>query len=83
MGKESGIERNLSKLPITNQLLIEFSENNHDYHLRKTGLVIKDLLSKGRQLKYWDVVRAAGIRSKSATSIRSKIEGLILEAANR
>lgn len=83
MGKESGIGKNLNKLPITNQLLIDFSENNHDYHLRKTRLVIKDLLSKSRRLKYWDVVRAAGIRKNFATSLRPEIERLILESANR
>jgi hypothetical protein len=82
LGKGTTIEKNLNKLPLTKQLLLDFSETQNSYHLRKTKIVVKEMVKGRKPVKYWNVVRAAGIRFESSKLIRSQIEEIIQKSVS-
>ena len=56
------LERHLDKMPRTKALLEQVLETDAEYQTRRIDWAVKELEAEGIELKWWRVVRKAGIR---------------------
>jgi hypothetical protein len=62
IGKLALLERHLDKMPRTKKLLDQVVKTNEEYQTRRIDWAVKELEAEGIELKWWRVVRKAGIR---------------------
>lgn len=72
IGKLSLLEKHLFKLPKTHELLLQNIESVRDFQIRRIKWAILECEREGQDLKWWRVVRIAGLRGEY-------IEGLEME----
>ncbi len=70
IGRLSLLEKHLDKLPQTNNYLAQVIETRRDYHIRRIQWAIEELENEGADLKWWKVIKKAGIREETSEELK-------------
>jgi hypothetical protein len=74
IGRAKGIlidlEKNLDKLPKTEEYLREITETVEEFQIRRCKNIIKNKMDKGEEIRLWEIQRIAGIRSEAFNSLK-------------
>lgn len=76
IGKLSLLEKHLSKLPRTNEYLIQNTESVRDFQIRRIKWAIKECEQEGHDVQWWRVARIAGIRGKWIEELKDEFEDI-------
>lgn len=74
--KLSLLEKHLSKLPRTNEYLLQNVESVRDYQIRRIKWAIKECEKVGYDLQWWRVAKIAGIREEWIEELREEFENI-------
>jgi len=64
IGERALLEKHLDRLPKTKIFIEQVQETDQDFRLRRVKQVMKEMISEGKLIKAWEVLRKAGIKSK-------------------
>ncbi|WBW98091.1 TnsD family Tn7-like transposition protein [Oceanirhabdus sp. W0125-5] len=74
INKLTTLEKNLDKLPRTNEYLNEILESIEDFQIRRIKKVCKDMIAEGEALVRWKIIRRAGLRTGFSEYVNDVIE---------
>jgi len=74
IGKRDWLLKRRQRLPSTMEFLGQVVETTEDFQLRRVHWVIAELERRGDQVRAWQVMRAAGLRSDKMGAIKAIIE---------
>ncbi|MFT4413348.1 TnsD family transposase [Fredinandcohnia humi] len=74
IGKLSLLEKHLSKLPRTNEYLLQNTDSVRDFQIRRIKWAIKECEREGYDVQWWRVVRVAGIRDEWTEELEVEFE---------
>jgi hypothetical protein len=67
--RNTHIEKNLSKMPLTSLFLQRYCEDIADYQIRRLALSARLLVQSGHSLSRWRLLRLAGLSDERLTSL--------------
>ncbi len=70
IGLKALLEKHLDKLPETRKYLQLVTETLEDYQIRRIQWAVKELNSKGEEIKEWKILRLAGLRKDLSYEVR-------------
>jgi hypothetical protein len=74
LGRTKGIltdlEKNLDKLPKTEEYLREITETVEEFQIRRCKKIIKNKMDKGEEIRLWEIQRIAAIRSQAFNCLK-------------
>lgn len=76
IGKLSLLEKHISKLPLTNEYLLQHIESVRDFQIRRIKWAIKECEQEGHDVQWWRVARIAGIRGEWIEDLKEEFENI-------
>ncbi len=73
VGLLATVEKNISKLPMTEKYLKEMQETVEQFQLRRCKKIIDEKLKDEEVIKLWQVQRQAGIRSEAFKKLKEEL----------
>ena len=74
IGLKALLEKHLDKLPETQAYLESVTETIEDYQIRRIEWALKELNSKGEEIKEWKILRLAGLREDLSDKVKRFLE---------
>lgn len=76
IGKLSLLEKHLSKLPRTNEYLLQNTDSVRDFQIRRINWAIGECERQGCDLQWWRVAKIAGIRVEWRGELQEEFENI-------
>ena len=74
IGCKALLEKHLDKLPQTKAYLESVTETVEDFQIRRIKWAIRELDLRGEEIKYWKVLRLAGLGGDLNPRVRKYLE---------
>lgn len=74
-GKLAILESHVDRLPKCKEYISEITETVEEFQIYRVNKVIKDMFFKNQELKRWEIIRKAGLRSGFSKRVAQIIDG--------
>lgn len=74
IGKLALLNNNLDKMPKTKKVLTESVESTEQFQIRRIKYIVENMRKNNSKIKEWEVIRAAGLKTKYALQFKKIIQ---------